>query len=125
MNRVLEDNGTLVLLIYSESYFANDDLPSNLLIEIVELLNRFQDVFLEELPHGLPPSRGIEHQIDFVLGAVIPNRPSYRSNPTETAELQRQVDDLLARGQVRESLSPCAVPVVPKKTGDWRMCTDC
>ena len=30
--------------------------------------------------------------------AVIPNRPAYGSNPTETAELQRQVDDLLARG---------------------------
>ena len=41
VNRVLEDNGTLVLLIYSEFYFTNDDLPSNLPVEIVELLNRF------------------------------------------------------------------------------------
>ena len=89
MNRVLEDNGTLILLIYSESYFANDDLPSNLPVEIVELLNRFQDVFFDELPHGLPPSRRIEHQIDFMPGAVIPNRPAYRSNLAEITELQR------------------------------------
>uniref|UniRef100_A0A2N9GTF8 CCHC-type domain-containing protein n=1 Tax=Fagus sylvatica TaxID=28930 RepID=A0A2N9GTF8_FAGSY len=43
----------------------------------------------------------LEHQIDFVPGATIPNRPAYRSNPEETKELQRQVEELLAKGHVR------------------------
>ncbi|XP_075633351.1 uncharacterized protein LOC142605799 [Castanea sativa] len=79
----------------------------------------FKDVLLKEVPHGLPPIRGIEHQIDFIPGASIPNRPAYRSNPEETKELQRQVGELLERGYVRESMSPCMVPVllVPKKDG--------
>ncbi|XP_072084530.1 uncharacterized protein [Arachis hypogaea] len=80
-----------------------------------------------EMPSGLPPLRGIEHQIDFVPGSSIPNRPAYRTNPEETKELQRQVEDLLAKGLLKESMSPCAVPVllVPKKDGSWRMCVDC
>lgn len=88
-------------------------LPSG----IISLLQEFYDVFPNEVPSGLPPVRGIEHQIDFVPGATLPNRPAYRSNPEETKELQRQVEELLAKGHVRESMSPCAVPVllVPKK----------
>ena len=60
-------------------------------------------------------------------GTTIPNRPAYRSNPKETKELQRQVEEFLTKGHVRESLSPCVVPVqlVPKKDGTWRMCVDC
>jgi hypothetical protein len=78
------------------------------------------------VPSGLPLVSRIEHQIDFVLGTTIPNRPTYRSNPEETKELQRQVEELMAKGHVRESMSPCVVPVllVPKKDGTWRMCVD-
>jgi hypothetical protein len=62
-----------------------------------------------------------------IPGASLPNRAAYRANPEETKEIQRQVQDLLDRGYVRESLSPCSVPVilVPKKDGSWRMCVDC
>jgi hypothetical protein len=56
----------------------------------------------------------------------LPNRPPYRTNPEETKEIQRQVQALLDKGYVRESLSPCVVSVilVPKKDGTWRMCVD-
>ncbi|XP_071933764.1 uncharacterized protein [Coffea arabica] len=87
----------------------------------------YEDVFPDEIPNGLPPIRGIEHQIDLVPGAPLPNRPAYKMGPDETKELQRQIEELLTKGWARESLSPCAVPVilVPKKDGSWRMCTDC
>jgi hypothetical protein len=102
---------------------TNQSLPSL----VVSLLQEFEHVFPKEKSNELPSIRGIEHQIDFVPGAAIPNRPAYRSNPEETKELQRQVEDLMSKGYVRESMSPCAVPVllVPKKDGTWRMCVDC
>ncbi|KAK1617399.1 hypothetical protein QYE76_022916 [Lolium multiflorum] len=114
-----------VLICKGLSSETNDltNIPSSLL----SLLKEFQDVFPDELPHGLPPLRGIEHRIDLIPGAPLPNRAAYRTNPEDTKEIQRQIQDLLAKGYVRESLSPCAVPVilVPKPDETQRMCMDC
>ncbi|XP_074288660.1 uncharacterized protein LOC141613814 [Silene latifolia] len=44
--------------------------------------------------------------------AALPNKPAYRCNPEEAKELQRQVQELIDRGYVKESLSPCAVPAL-------------
>uniref|UniRef100_A0A2N9I824 CCHC-type domain-containing protein n=1 Tax=Fagus sylvatica TaxID=28930 RepID=A0A2N9I824_FAGSY len=57
----------------------------------------YEDVFPNDVPSGLPPIRGIEHQIDFVPGATIPNRPTYRSNPKETKELQRAINNIMVK----------------------------
>jgi hypothetical protein len=58
---------------------------------------------------------------------MLPNSVAYRTNPEETMEIQRQVQELFDHGYVRESLSPCAITVilVPKKNGTWHMCIDC
>ena len=76
-------------------------------------------MFPTEIPLGLPPIQGIEHQIDLISGVSLPNRAAYRANPEETKEIQCQVQDLLDCGYVHESLSPCVVPIilVPKIDG--------
>ncbi|KAK1668246.1 hypothetical protein QYE76_056405 [Lolium multiflorum] len=54
-------------------------------------MKEFGDVFPEEVPAGLPPLRGIEHQIDLIPGASLPNRAPYRTNPEETKEIQARI----------------------------------
>src|SRR6266498_3789765 len=86
------------------------DATSSMPPATTNLLQEYEDVFPAQIPLGLPPIRGIEHQIDLIPRATLPNRAAYRTNPKETKEIQRQVQDLLECRYVRESLSPCVVP---------------
>jgi hypothetical protein len=129
VNSAFYTNLPMFVFLYKEACFNTNELVESLPSVIVSLLQEYEDVFhnKETVPSRLPPIIRIEHQIDFVPGASIPNRPAYRSNSEETKELQRQVEELMAKVHVRESMSSCAVPVllVPKKDGTWRICVDC
>nr|XP_028965045.1 uncharacterized protein LOC114827423 [Malus domestica] len=118
-----EETQEAYALVVLQDNEDNGEIP----LELQPLLHEFRDVIPKEIPCGLPPLRDIQHCIDFVLGAAIPNKAAYRMNPKEFEELQRQVDELLSKGLIRESMSPCVVPalLVPKqKEKAWHMCTD-
>ncbi|XP_023902191.1 uncharacterized protein LOC112014045 [Quercus suber] len=55
--------------------------------KVKSVLQEFNDVFLEELPDHLPPMHDIQHAINFVPKATLPNLPRYRMSPAEHAEL--------------------------------------
>jgi hypothetical protein len=58
------------VLVCKQVLFSLDDIITPLPRAITNLLQEFKDMFLAEIPPGLPPLRGIEHQIDLIPGAT-------------------------------------------------------
>ena len=100
-----------IYLLMSHDYYLSS-IASSFPLGVEELLKKFGDVFPKDPPHGLPPLRGIEHQIDLMPRVSIPNSSSYRSNLEGRKESQRQVESLMEKGWVRKSLSPCDMLIV-------------
>ncbi|XP_020697731.1 uncharacterized protein LOC110110544 [Dendrobium catenatum] len=119
-----QDVKALLALVVADS--NKEGVTSSYPLEIREILHQFADVIPSELPPGLPPLRSLQHQIEFIPGATLPNLPHYRMSPKECSILQETIKELLDKQLIQHSLSPCAVPalLVPKKDGQWRMCVD-
>ena len=91
---VFYTNKPMFVLLYKEALLNINKLDSTLPSVFSSLLQELEDVFPDDGPNGLPPFRGIEHQIDFNFGAIIPNRLEYQTNPEETKELQQKVEGI-------------------------------
>jgi hypothetical protein len=68
-------------LLCKQTLFSLDDIANSIPPTVTNLLQEYEDIFPAKIPPGLPPVRGIEHQIDLFLGATLPNRAAYRTNP--------------------------------------------
>lgn len=55
------------------------------------MLQEYKDIVSDGAPATLPPRRSISHQIDFVLGASLPNKAAYKLTPNQNKEVARQV----------------------------------
>ena len=110
-----------------EAYLAYviDTVKARPSVSDIPTVSDFLDVFPEEFP-GLPPQREIEFAIDVVLGATPATITPYRMAPVELKELKLKLQELLEKGFIRPSVSPCGAPVlfVKKKDGTLRLCTD-
>jgi hypothetical protein len=126
LERILEQPGEaecfLVMIKEKTAASAAESLDG----PYARLTQEYSDVFPNELPAGLPPSRNVDYAIELEPGTVPPSRPPYRLSQEEMAEMKRQLDELLAKGFIRPSVSPYGAPVlfVKKKNGEFRMCVD-
>ena len=94
--------------------------------QVQELLQEYKDIFPDDLPKGLLPSRALEHHIELVPGAEPIARAPFRLSFGELQEMKKQLDELLEKGHIQPSVSPFGAPVlfIKKKDGALRMCID-
>lgn len=102
--------------------------PIDLKLETIskQIIEKYHDVFPDELPPGLPPQREIDHKIELIPGSIPPSRPTYRMSEVELKELKKQLEELTKSGFIQPSKSPFGAPIlfVKKKDGTMRMCID-
>ncbi|KAK1650353.1 hypothetical protein QYE76_068158 [Lolium multiflorum] len=106
----LSDNGEMKVNHMVRVDFAIGPYKDSIDFDVVPM-TEFSDVFPEEVPAGLPPLRGIEHQIDLIPGVSLPNRAPYRTNPEETKVhfLKDRFPKLRKSKLLPRGASPCKV----------------
>ncbi|GKD30408.1 putative nucleotidyltransferase, ribonuclease H, partial [Tanacetum coccineum] len=127
----LENGGEITLVPNKPKELVNK--PTGNLLTLSQFQDELQigdDVFVligkEVLPGWIATLCDIQHHIDLEPGSQFPNRPLYRMSPGEHEKLRRQVEELVSKGYVCESMSPCVVPapMTLKKDGSWVLCVD-
>jgi hypothetical protein len=84
----------------------------------IRTVSEYPYAFPEELP-GMPPDHEIEFVIELVPGTAPIFKRTYRMAANQLAELKEQLQELLDKGYIQPSASPCGALVifVPKKDG--------
>jgi hypothetical protein len=93
-------------------------------VVLEELLQSYQDIFEE--PRGLPPPCHHDHRIHLLPSSPLVVVRPYWYLQLLKDEIERQCEDMLAQGIIRESASPFSSPVllVHKHENSWHFFID-
>lgn len=92
------------------------------MIELDDPLEEYRDMF----PEDLPQKRSVEMSIDLEKDARPKMGPIYELSRKELEEMRNRIEEALAHGLIRPSISPWGSPVLftPKKDGGLGMRID-
>jgi len=89
------------------------------------VVEEFPEVFLDDITN-LPPEREVEFAIDLMLGTSPISIAPYRMSASELGKLKKQLEELLEKQFIWQSVSLWGAPVllVKKNDGSMRLCMD-
>jgi hypothetical protein len=87
--------------------------------QVDKVVEEYSDIFSS--PIRVPLHCQVKHPIDLTPSTPLPNGPVYRFSLLENEEIKRQIQELLHKGHIRPSSSPCGSPImlVQNKDGTW------
>jgi hypothetical protein len=87
--------------------------------QVDRIMEEYRDIFAS--PTGVPTCCQVKHPIDLTPDAPLHNGSVYRHSLKENDEIMRQIKELLQKGHIIPSSSPCGSPIVlvQKKDGTW------
>ena len=94
--------------------------------DVQACLKKYWDVFPDQLPSALPPSRAVTHKISLEEDSYPPHHRIYRLSPAEDRELVKQLEKLKQQGYIEQTNSPFGAGILfaSKKDGGQRLCID-
>jgi hypothetical protein len=92
--------------------------------QVDKVVEKYSYIFSS--PTRVPLHCQIKHPINITPNASLPNGLVYRHSLLANEEIKRQIQELLHKGHIHPSSSPCRIQImlVQKKDGTWQLCID-
>jgi hypothetical protein len=89
-----------------------------------EIVEDYKDIF--NSPIGVHVHYHVKYFIDMTPGGPLPNDPIYKHSVMENEEIKCKIRELILKGHIIPSSSPCKslIVLVQKKDGTWRIHID-
>jgi hypothetical protein len=118
-------------MVRSSSTFLQSHIKASLhhvvepKLEDIHVIQDFADIFPYDLPR-MPLERAIEFKIKLQPGTTPISKAPYKFSAMELKELKIQLQGLLDKGYICQSISPwgCSALFVEKKDKEVRLCVD-
>jgi hypothetical protein len=117
-SKVISQTGKFIFFVicahnkqnFVSTFVASTQILSVQYNQVYRIMEEYRDIFSS--PIGVPTHYQFKHPIDLTPGAPLPNGPVYRRLWIENDKTRHQIQELLQKGHIIPSSSPCGSPTV-------------